>query len=164
MCDGRVFQRSTYINRLNTSTRNSSSTRLHKPKAIISPSTLATFNIRVLSVRAYTPLIRLTPLTILNAHQCALNARNCNDIISPTKKLITNTASGHASYAISPRKIINDIPDISIHSAGTRAVREKKKYESNRSLARLCVSQFSSYLPKRTWPLRTIKVWRSAQL
>src|SRR6266550_1275280 len=122
-------------------------TRLHKPTYIIGYDTLvhySGFSILIVKSRsrlvpAYTPLIRLTPLIILTAHQCALYARNCSDIISPTKKLITNTASGHASYATRPRKIINDIPEMSIHSDGTRAAREKKKYESNRSFARLCV-------------------------
>jgi hypothetical protein len=48
-------------------------------------------------------------------------------MISPITKLITSTACGHASYATKPRKSISDIPEMSMHNAGTREVSEKKK-------------------------------------
>ena len=55
------------------------------------------------------------------------------------KKIMTKTASGHASYATRLRKNISDKLERTMHNAGTRAESEKKKYEPNTSFARFCV-------------------------
>jgi len=80
-----------------------------------------------LTITIHHPLVQIRKANI--AQRCGPPIENCSTVARNNKTPITRTPNGLASYAMSPRKDINEMEDISVQKVGMREDSEKKTYE-----------------------------------